>query len=86
MTRLEQLHQRKRDNEADGGPFQASQKQIKHPVDCSADACRAQLVKALRRQAPVSPEAPRFRGVLDEDAQRFCRVPSENRRDALEMR
>jgi hypothetical protein len=31
MTRLEQFHQRKRDNETDGGPLQASQKQVKHP-------------------------------------------------------
>lgn len=31
MTGLEQLHQRKRDDEPDRGPFEASQKQIKHP-------------------------------------------------------
>src|SRR5437868_12249191 len=31
MTRLEQLHQRKRDDKTDSGPFQASQNGIKHP-------------------------------------------------------
>lgn len=37
MAGLEQLHQRKRDDETDRGPFQASQKHIKHPSpDCSA--------------------------------------------------
>lgn len=30
MTSLEELHQRKRDDEADGRPFQASQKHVKH--------------------------------------------------------
>ena len=30
MTSLEQLHQRKRDDETDRGPFEASQNGVKH--------------------------------------------------------
>jgi hypothetical protein len=30
MTRLEQFHQRKRDDETDSGPFEASQSGVKH--------------------------------------------------------
>jgi hypothetical protein len=32
MTGLEQLHQRKRDDETDSGPFEASQSGVKHPA------------------------------------------------------
>jgi hypothetical protein len=43
MTRLEQFHQRKRDDKTDSGPFQASQNGVKHTwPDCSAGECLAQ--------------------------------------------
>ena len=38
MARLEQLHQRKRDDETDRGPFQASQKHVKHSAPILAQA------------------------------------------------
>jgi hypothetical protein len=48
MTRLEQFHQRKRDDETDSGPFKASQSGVKHPgPDCSAGQSGAQLAKAV---------------------------------------
>ena len=31
MTGLEQLHQNKRDDEADSRPFEASENRVKHP-------------------------------------------------------
>jgi len=47
MTGLEQFHQRKRDDKTDGGPFQASQNGIKHPVPTVAQA-----IAALKRTQP----------------------------------
>jgi hypothetical protein len=41
MTGLEQLHQRKRDDETDRGPFQASQNGVKHPGPTVAQATAA---------------------------------------------
>jgi hypothetical protein len=38
MACLEQLHQRKRDDETDRGPFQASQKHVKHSTPILAQA------------------------------------------------
>lgn len=38
MTGLEQLHQRKRDDETDGRPFEASQNGVKHPGPTVAHA------------------------------------------------
>jgi hypothetical protein len=38
MACLEQLHQRKRDDETDRGPFQASQKHVKHSAPILAQA------------------------------------------------
>jgi hypothetical protein len=38
MTRLEQFHQRKRDDKTDSGPFQASQNGVKHPGPTVAQA------------------------------------------------
>jgi hypothetical protein len=41
MTGLEQLHQRKRDDETDSGPFEASQNGVKHPGPTVAQATAA---------------------------------------------
>ena len=40
LTGLEQLHQRKRDDEPDSGPFEASQNCVKHlgPIVAQANA------------------------------------------------
>jgi hypothetical protein len=38
MTGLEQFHQRKRDDETDSGPFEASQSGVKHPGPTLAQA------------------------------------------------
>jgi hypothetical protein len=38
MTCLEQLHQEKRDNKANGRPFEASESEVEHPTRTVAQA------------------------------------------------
>ena len=52
MARLEQFHQCKSHDETDGGPFEASQSGVKHPVQTLAQATtalKAGLIWALRK-------------------------------------
>jgi hypothetical protein len=73
MTGLEQLHQRKRDDETDSGPFQASQNGVKHPGPTVAQATAALKRQRLGRLEIFGPvTAPLFLALPRANLQSFA--------------
>ncbi len=59
VTRLEQLHQRERDDETDSGPFEASQSSVKHCAPIVAQAIPALNSRRVSESyAPLQPSLP----------------------------
>jgi hypothetical protein len=60
MTGLEQFHQRKRDDETDSGPFEASQSGVKHPGPSLAQPNAALNSRKLSELRVRAWTVPRF--------------------------